>query len=62
MDTVDLVLLLLALLFVSTIACACLAWRYRRAMLKAQREVVLLVSATRQSVAGYDTGLVERPA
>jgi sensor histidine kinase regulating citrate/malate metabolism len=59
MDTVDLVLLALLTLLLSTIGTAILAWRWRRAALSAQREVLRLVA--QQHAAGYDTGLMERP-
>jgi hypothetical protein len=58
MDTVDLVLLTLALLLLSNIVTAILAWRWRRAALKAQQEVVVIEHQRR--AAGYDTGLTER--
>jgi hypothetical protein len=44
MDTVDLVLITLAVLLLSNIGLALLAWRYRRMARIAQREVVLLVA------------------
>lgn len=58
MDTVDLVLGLLAFLLLSNIGTAALAWRYRHAALKAQQEVVLLEYFRRTApAASYDTGL-----
>jgi hypothetical protein len=59
MDTVDLVLLTLAMLLLSNIGTALLAWRNGHRAAVAQREVARLVA--RQHAAGYDTGLVEAP-
>lgn len=58
MDTVDLVLLTLAVLLLSNIGTAILAWRNGHRAEAAQREVARLVA--QQNAAGYDTGLVEQ--
>jgi hypothetical protein len=60
MDTVDLVLITLAVLLLSTIGAALLAYREHCRAEAAQRELVQLVRAQRRA-AGYDTGLVEAP-
>lgn len=63
MDTVDLVIVLLAALVPSTIGLAWLTFRLWRALCAAQSEIARLVAQSRprspQSAAGYDTGLVE---
>lgn len=64
MDTVDLVLILLAALALSTIALSALSVRLWRAKEIAQAELARLVAQSRprsplKPVAGYDTGLSE---
>jgi hypothetical protein len=59
MDTVDFVLTLLAVLFVTNIALVVLAARHWYRAEVAQRELARL--ATQHHAAGYDTGLVEKP-
>jgi hypothetical protein len=58
MDTVDLVLVTLAVLLLSTITLAVLAYREHHRADLAQRELARLVA--QQHAAGYDTGLAEQ--
>lgn len=61
MDTVDLVLVLLGTLSLTTIGAIAWALREHLRAEAAQREMTRLVAQQRMYSAGYDTGLKERP-